>query len=130
MKEMVELKERIERTGPMMNEQARNDLIKQLGIKEMEYKLAEREAQNKLQNEQRDLGTIFQQDVKKIVDQIRSEKKLTLIFDSAALLSRDNALDLTEEVAKLYDASAPAAKPAAKPAAPPAAAPRPAAKPK
>ncbi len=130
MKEMVELKERIERTGPMMNEQARNDLIKQLGIKEMEYKLAEREAQNKLQNEQRDLGTIFQQDVKKIVDQIRSEKKLTLIFDSAALLSRDNALDLTEEVAKLYDASAPAAKPAAKPAAPPAAAPKPAAKPK
>ncbi len=107
MKEMVDLKDRLDKTGPMMKEEARNDLIKQLGIKEMEYKLAEREAQNKVQNEQRDLSAIFQQDIKKVVDQIRAEKKLTLIFDASALLSRDNALELTDEVVKLYDASGP-----------------------
>lgn len=120
MKEMVDLKEQLEKQGPMLKEETRNDMIKKLGLKEMEYKLAEREAQNKVQNEQRDLSAIFQKDVRKIISQIRGEKKLTLIFDSQALLSADDALDLTDEVVKRYDATGASSKPAPKPAATPA----------
>ncbi len=120
MKEFADLKEQLEKQGPMLKEETRNDMIKKLGLKEMEYKLAEREAQTKVQNEQRDLSAIFQKDIRKIISQLRTEKKLTLIFDSQALLSADDALDVTDEVVKLYDAGSAAARPAPKPAATPA----------
>jgi outer membrane protein len=120
MKEMMDLKDQLEKQGPMLKEDTRNDMMKKLGLKEMEYKLQEREAQNKVQNEQRDLSAIFQKDVRKVISQLRGEKKLTLIFDAQALLSADDALDLTDEVVKLYDASALSPRPAPKPAATPA----------
>lgn len=103
-KEMETLNEQLQKQGPMLKEETRNEKIKQLGIKEMEFKLAEKEAQNALQNEQRAQQEIFRRDITKIINQIRTSKKYTLIFDSAALLSADDALDITDEVVKLYDA--------------------------
>ncbi|MGB9615683.1 MAG: OmpH family outer membrane protein [Desulfomonilaceae bacterium] len=120
-KEMEALNEQLQKQGPMLKEETRNEKIKQLGIKEMELKLAEKEAQNALQNEQREQQEIFRRDITKIINQIRTAKKYTLIFDSAALLSADDALDITDEVVKLYDAEPDEAKAAPakpKPAAP------------
>ena len=104
-KEMDTLNEQLQKQGPMLKEETRNEKIKQLGIKEMELKLAEKEAQNSLQNEQREQQEIFRRDITKIINQLRSQKNYTLIFDSAALLSADDALDITDEVVQLYDAS-------------------------
>jgi outer membrane protein len=116
-KELIQLQEELQKQGPMLKEDTRNDKIKQIGIKEMEFKLAEKEAQNALQNEERDMMEALQRDITKIISKIRAEKKLTMVFNSMALLSADDALDLTEEVAKQYDAKAPA-QPAPAPAAP------------
>jgi len=130
-KEMDALNEQLQKQGPMLKEETRNEMIKQLGIKEMELKLAEKEAQNALQNEQREQQEIFRRDITKIINQLRTQKNYTLIFDSAALLSADDALDITDEVVQLYDASeddSKAAKP--KPAAPSAAPTQTPAKPK
>jgi outer membrane protein len=120
-KEMEALNEQLQKQGPMLKEETRNEKIKQLGIKEMEFKLAEKEAQNALQNEQREQQEIFKRDITKVINQIRAAKHYTLIFDSAALLSADDALDITDEVVRLYDAEPEDAKGAAakpKPAAP------------
>jgi len=120
-KEMETLNEQLQKQGPMLKEETRNEKIKQLGIKEMEFKLAEKEAQNALQNEQREQGEIFRRDITKIINRIRMEQKYTLIFDSAALVSADDSLDITEGVVKLYDAEPDEAKAAPakpKPAAP------------
>ncbi len=103
-KEMEALNEQLQKQGPMLKEETRNEKIKQLGIKEMEFKLAEKEAQNALQNEQREQQEIFRRDITKIINKIRTERKYMMIFDSAALLSADDALDITDEVVKLYDA--------------------------
>ena len=46
-KEMDTLNEQLQKQGPMLKEETRNEKIKQLGIKEMELKLAEKEAQKR-----------------------------------------------------------------------------------
>jgi outer membrane protein len=114
-KEMDTLNEQLQKQGPMLKEETRNTKIKELGIKEMEFKLAEKEAQNSLQNEQKEQQEIFRRDISKIINQVRAQKNLTLIFDSAALLSADDSLDITDEVVRQYDSEndAGAAKPKA-----------------
>ena len=62
------------------------------------------------------LRRVFRRDVSKIIGQLRGQKKLTLVVNADALLSADDALDITDDVVKLYDAEAgkaPAPKPAA-----------------
>lgn len=124
-KELQELQEKLQKQGPMLKEDTRNQMIKEIGIKEMEFKLAEKEAQNSLQNEEREMMEIFQRDLTKIIARIRAQKGLIMVFNQAALLSADDALDITEDVAKAYDAeaAAPAAAPKKAPAAGPAPAP-------
>jgi outer membrane protein len=134
-KELQELQEKLQKQGPMLKEDTRNQMIKEIGIKEMEFKLAEKEAQNSLQNEEREMMEVFQRDLTKIIAQIRAQKGYTMVFNQAALLSADDALDITADVAKAYDAAAaapaaapkpkaPAAGPAPAPAAPKKAAPK------
>jgi len=122
-KELADLQEQLQKQGPMLKEDTRNQKIKEIGIKEMEFKLAEKEAQNSLQNEERDTMESFQRDLTKIIARIRAQKGLIMVFNQAALLSADDALDITDDVAKAYDAEAagPAAAPAPKPKAPAAA---------
>ncbi|MGO9566484.1 MAG: OmpH family outer membrane protein [Desulfomonilaceae bacterium] len=120
-KEMSDLQEQLQKQGPMLKEDTRNQKIKEIGIKEMEFKLAEKEAQSSLQNEEREAMEIFQRDLTKIISRIRAQKGLTMVFNQAALLSADDALDITEEVAKVYDAEAAAPAAAPKPKAPAAA---------
>jgi outer membrane protein len=124
-KELADLQEQLQKQGPMLKEDTRNQKIKEIGIKEMEFKLAEKEAQNSLQNEERDTMESFQRDLTKIIARIRAQKGLIMVFNQAALLSADDALDITEDVAKAYDAeaAAPAAAPKKAPAAGPAPAP-------
>jgi len=124
-KELQELQEKLQKQGPMLKEDTRNQMMKEIGIKEMEFKLAEKEAQNSLQNEEREMMEVFQRDLTKIIAQIRAQKGYTMVFNQAALLSADDALDITADVAKAYDAAAaaPAAAPKKAPAAGPAPAP-------
>jgi len=130
-KELVDAQQQYEKQGPMLNENVRSQKLKEIGIKEMEVKLAEKDAQSELQNEQRDAQEIFRRDVTKIIGQLRGQKKLTLVMNAEALLSADDALDITEDVIKQYDAEKGAApKPAPKPAGPTPAPAGPAKKPK
>jgi len=123
--ELKALTDQLQKQGPMLKEETRNEKIKEIGMKEMELKLAQKQAETELQNEARALDESMMRDLHKIIGELRKKKNLSLIFNStAALLSADDSLDVTEDVVKMYDASA-GAKPAAtekpKPAAPAAA---------
>jgi len=123
-KEFERLQEELAKQGPMLKEDTRNAKMKELAMKELEFKMAEKEAQNALQNEQREVEEVFRRDISKVISAIRAEKKLMMVLNSAALLAADDAMDITDEVAKRYDAeaggakAAPAKKPAPAPAAP------------
>ncbi len=120
------LTDQLQKQGPMLKEETRNEKIKEIGMKEMELKLAQKQAESELQNEARALDESMMRDLHKIIGELRKQKNLSLIFNStAALLSADDSFDLTDEVVRMYDANAgtkPASSEKAKPAAPPAAA--------
>jgi len=121
-KELVDLNDQLQKTGPMLKEDARNAKIKELGIKEMELKLLEKEAENVVRNEQRSAYEVFQNDIAKVISAIRKQKGLALVLNSTALFSGDDALNITDEVVQAYDAQpsspAAAAKPQPRPAGP------------
>lgn len=122
--QLITLQEDLKKQGPMLKEETRNARLKEIGIKEMELKLSEKQAQTFLQNEQREAMELLRRDMKKIIATVRKRKKLTLIFDAVALLGADEALDITDSVVRAYDAGMPAAskpaprKPSRKPKAP------------
>jgi outer membrane protein len=128
-KEIDDLVEKLNKQGPMLKEDTRAQMQKDANIKKMELDLAQKEAEKSLQNEERETMESFQRDLVKVIARIRTQKGLTMIFNQAALLSADDHLDITDEVAKAYDAEAGAGAPPAaaapKKAAPPAAAPAP-----
>jgi outer membrane protein len=116
-KELLTLQDELRKQGEMLKEDTRTTRIKEIGIKKMEYELAEQQAKKALQREQRDVEQAFHRDITKIIAKLRLQKKLTMIFNGAALLSVDDKLNLTNEVVRMYDATASA--PAAPAAAPP-----------
>lgn len=118
--ELVNLQEQLQKQGPMLKEETRNDKIKELGVKEMELKLAQKAAETDLQNEFRAAQELMMRDINKIIADIRTQKNLSMVLNSMAILSADDAFDITDEVIRLYD-GAPAAKASTdkpKPAAP------------
>jgi outer membrane protein len=128
--ELVNLQEQLQKQGPMLKEETRNDKIKELGVKEMELKLAQKAAETDLQNEFRAAQELMMRDINKIISDVRTQKNLSMVLNSMAILSADDAFDITDEVIRLYDGS-PASKPAAdKPKAPAPAQPANAAPPK
>lgn len=116
--ELINLQEDLKKQGPMLKEETRNAKLKEIGIKEMEFKLAEQQAKSLLQNEQREAMELLRRDMTTIINKIRADQKYTLIFDKAALVGADDTLDITDLVVKAYDAAQPSA--AAKPAPAPA----------
>jgi Skp family chaperone for outer membrane proteins len=88
----------------VLTDAARNEKIKEITMKETELKLSEQEAKGLLQGEEQSMMQGLQDDLKRIIAKIRQEKKLSLVFNSAALLSADDALNVTKEVAAAYDA--------------------------
>jgi outer membrane protein len=122
-KEYDRLREELQKQGPMLKEDTRNAKMKELAMRELELKMAEKEAEEYLRNEQREAEEIFRRDISKVIAAIRTEKKLMMVLNSAALLAADDAMDISDEVAKRYDAQAGGAKaaapaPAKKPAGP------------
>lgn len=104
--ELIQMQEQLQKQGPMLKDDTRTARIKEIGIKEMELKLAEKEAENVLRNEQRDTQEVFQRDVIKLIAAIRKQKGLTMVINASALLSVDDSLNITDEVIRAYDAQA------------------------
>ena len=119
--DLLKLQEDLQKKAPLLNEERRNSMIKQIGIKEMELKLAAKTAERELQDAQAEFQEVFMRDIAKVITKVRKDKGLAMVFNSAALLSAEDAFDITATVIKAYDAAKSAkSKPAPKkrPAAP------------
>jgi outer membrane protein len=110
-KEYLSLKDDLQKQGGLLEPKVREDKIKKISALEVELKLAEQEAQNKLQNAQREAEDKFMRDVTAVISKIRAQKNLAAVFNSAALFSADNAMDITEEVVRAYDAESASSEP-------------------
>ncbi len=101
--EMQKLGEEMEKHGPMLSEDKKVELARKMEYKKIDYSIAEQQAKAYMQNESRETEMLVMQDLREVVGQIRKRLGLTLIFNAATLLSADDTLDVTDEVAKAYD---------------------------
>lgn len=117
--------------GAMLNEAARGDLERAIDKEQKELQRKQQDAQEEVQQLQQDLQGGFQAKLLPIIQQVVSERKITILFSQAdaGIVFAEPGLDLTADVIKRFDAAVPpAAAPPAATAAPtaPAAEPAPA----
>jgi Skp family chaperone for outer membrane proteins len=103
-KKLQTLKSDTQRQASMLTQPVRDAKIKEITMKETELKLEKQEAESVVQNKRQIMMQALQTDIQKILKKIRQERKLSLVLNSQALLSADNVLDITTEVASAYDA--------------------------
>jgi Skp family chaperone for outer membrane proteins len=124
-KALQDNQQKLQTSGTVMSEQARSQLEKEIERQTVEGQRFEQDAQAELNELQQELQNEFQRKLLPILEQIRKEKGLHVLFSAAdsGVIAADPGLDLTLEAVKRLDSTA-GAKPtaAAPPAAPPPAA--------
>ena len=117
--------QKLTQSGAVMSDAARSALEKDIERQTREGERFQQDAQAEINELQQELQLDFQKKILPIVQQVREEKSLQILFSraDAGIVSWDPGIDLTSDVIKKLDAITP------KGAAPAATAPRPAAPP-
>jgi len=117
--------QKLAQSGAVMSDAARGQLEKDIERQTREGERFQQDAQAEINELQQELQLDFQKKILPIVQQVREEKSLQILFSraDAGIVSWDPGIDLTSDVIKKLDAITP------KGAAPAATAPRPAAPP-
>jgi Skp family chaperone for outer membrane proteins len=105
---LKQLQENLKKHGPLLKEEKRAAKVKQIRIKEMDFQEAQQQAEADLKNETREVQEAMGKEIEKIIKGIRSKGKYHFILKADALLSAADALDITQQVVKIYDAGKPA----------------------
>jgi len=94
--------------GTVLSDSARSQLQKDIDKAQRDLEFAQQDAQTEVQDMTNQLQEEFQQKLNPILEQIRSDKGLLMIFSSrdAGIVAADMGLDLSEEVIKRFDAAA------------------------
>jgi outer membrane protein len=106
-KKLQDLQTKLQQGGSVLNDQARNQLEKDIEKTNREIQFFQQDASTKLQEMQNDLQNDFQTKLNPILDQIAKEKGLHVLLDgqSSGAVWADPGLDLTAEVIKRFDAA-------------------------
>jgi Skp family chaperone for outer membrane proteins len=97
--------------GSVMNDQARGQLEKEIEKGQRELQFAQEDAQRDLTEMQNQLQAEFQEKLNPVLEQVRAEKGLLMIFSirDSGIIAVDLGLDLSGEVVKRFDAAVKAA---------------------
>jgi outer membrane protein len=107
--------------GALMSEDARATLQKDIEKQQVDIQRAQQDAQGELDELNRQLQADFQRKLAPVIQQVAVERSLFILFSraDAGIVWADNALDLTSDVVKRFDAAMAAAKAPAAPPKPP-----------
>ena len=102
------MQEKLAAGGTVLSDSARSQLQKDIDKAQRDLEFAQQDAQTEVQDMTNQLQEEFQQKLNPILEQIRSDKGLLMIFSSrdAGIVAADMGLDLSEEVIKRFDAAA------------------------
>ena len=94
-------------SGSVMNDQARTQLDKEIEKANRDLQFAQQDAQTEVQDLTNQLQRDFQEKLNPILEQVRADKGLLMIFGGdAGIVAADPGLDLSSEVIKRFDAAA------------------------
>jgi len=102
------MQDKLNAGGSVMNDQARGQLEKEIekGNRDLQY--AQTDAQTEVTDLTNQLQGEFQEKLNPIIEQVRIDKGLLLIFSirDSGVVSAEPGLDLSNEVIKRFDAAA------------------------
>jgi outer membrane protein len=113
------MQDKLSAGGTVLNDQARGQLEKDIEKAQRDLQFAQQDAQTELSEMTNQLQADFQEKLNPVLESIRSEKGLLMIFSirDSGVVAAEAGLDLSGEVVKRFDAAnktAPAAAPAPK----------------
>jgi outer membrane protein len=105
------MQDKLNAGGTVLSDSARAQLQKDIEKAQRDLEYAQQDAQTEVQDLTNQLQEEFQTKLNPILEQVRADKGLLMIFSSrdAGIVAADLGLDLSEEVVKRFDASAKAA---------------------
>jgi len=105
--------QKLQTTGPSLNEAARSQLEKDIEKQQVDGQRFQQDAQAEINELQQEVQNEFIKKVSPIIEAVAKEKGLQLVFDlnNAGLAYFDPSLDLSSEVIKKMDGGKPAATP-------------------
>ncbi len=94
--------------GTVLSDSSRAQLQKDIEKSQRDLEYAQQDAQTEVQDLQNQLQEEFQTKLNPILEQVRADKGLLMIFSSrdAGIVAADLGLDLSDEVIKRFDAAA------------------------
>jgi outer membrane protein len=101
------MQDKLSSGGSVMNDQARAQLEKEIEKGQRELQFAQQDAQTELTDMTNQLQGEFQEKLNPILEQVRAEKGLLMIFSirDSGIIAVDLGLDLSAEVVKRFDSA-------------------------
>lgn len=102
------MQDKLQSGGTVLSDSARSQLQKEIEKAQRDLEYANSDAQTEVQDLQNQLQEEFQSRLNPILEQVRADKGLYMIFSSrdAGIVAADLGLDLSDEVIKRFDAAA------------------------
>ncbi len=106
------MEDKLNAGGTVLSDAARTQLQKDIDKAKRDLEYAQTDAQTEVQDLTNQLQEEFQTKLNPILEQVRADKGLLMIFSSrdAGIVAADLGLDLSEEVVKRFDAAKTGAK--------------------
>jgi outer membrane protein len=101
--EMEKLKADMDKKGPLLKDDDRKNLEKDLQRKYVTYQQDMRDSQEELQQKERAMTAEILKELETIVNEVGKSEKFTLILERSQLLYSDQAVDITAKVVELYN---------------------------
>lgn len=108
-KQAVEkMKSDFDKKSPLMNEEDRRNLEKEIQKRERGYMLSGRDFEQELRQREGEMTTEIFRDIVKIVGEVGKAEKFSLILERSQVPYSDEAIDVTKKIIDLYNSRAPA----------------------
>jgi len=101
--ELEKLKADMDKKGPLLKDDDRKNLDKELQRKYVIYQQDMRDSQEELQQKERAMTADILKDLETVVNEVGKSEKFTLILERSQLLYSDQAVDITSKVLELYN---------------------------
>ena len=101
--EVEKLKADMDKKGPLLRDDDRKNLEKELQRKYVNYQRDMRDSQEELQQKEREMTAEILKELETVVTEVGKNEKFTMILERSQLLYGDQAVDITTKVVELYN---------------------------
>ncbi|HEV8341050.1 MAG TPA: OmpH family outer membrane protein [Candidatus Binatia bacterium] len=105
--ELERLKSDLDKKSPLLKEEERRSLEKELDRRYVGYQRTMRDSQEELRQRENEMTAVILRELEKIVAEIGKNEKFTLILERSQVLYIDQGIDITNKVIEVYNSRSP-----------------------